>query len=257
MGHSPTEPRPNGGAWKGSAARPIEVSVKRSRFSDCSPLVVHRPVRLPGWQLTDHRGLTLTTPARTILDVCAVAKPWESQDALDSSLCGRTSSKSPTFAGFWPPKQGRDAPASACFDPSYSSMWLTARGRAVALASRFLRELRKEGLLEPVAEFRVAGPGGFVKDLDFAYPELRIGFEIDGYRIHHRKVAFDQDRESDAILLGLGWRIFRVTDAILRDPLKCERLFSSVRSALNSNSRRVNGRHVAGFTPRRHRGSGF
>ncbi len=41
--------------------------------------------------------------------------------------------------------------------------------------------------------------------LDLAYPDLRIGVELDGWCAHGGFTAFHGDRERDALLASAGW----------------------------------------------------
>jgi very-short-patch-repair endonuclease len=41
--------------------------------------------------------------------------------------------------------------------------------------------------------------------LDLAYPDMRIGIELDGWECHRSFTAFHGDRERDALLTSAGW----------------------------------------------------
>jgi very-short-patch-repair endonuclease len=47
--------------------------------------------------------------------------------------------------------------------------------------------------------------------LDFAYPDIRLGIEGDGYGTHGLREAFERDRRRDADLIALGWMVLRFT----------------------------------------------
>jgi very-short-patch-repair endonuclease len=47
--------------------------------------------------------------------------------------------------------------------------------------------------------------------LDFALPDQRIGFEVDGYAYHSDKKTFEKDRKRHRELELAGWRIVRFT----------------------------------------------
>ena len=57
-----------------------------------------------------------------------------------------------------------------------------------------------------------------VARVDLAYPEARLAIEVDGYRHHSGRRAFDRDRERDNELKALGWQVIRITHRLIRDP---------------------------------------
>jgi very-short-patch-repair endonuclease len=48
-------------------------------------------------------------------------------------------------------------------------------------------------------------------EVDFSWPEQRLIVETDGHRHHGTRAAFERDRERDALLTALGWRVVRIT----------------------------------------------
>ena len=75
---------------------------------------------------------------------------------------------------------------------------------AEALVWDAVQELRHpalEGLVlqHPLWAFRI----------DFALPDLRIGFEIDGHAYHSDKLTFDRDRRRHRHIELQGWRLVR------------------------------------------------
>jgi very-short-patch-repair endonuclease len=79
------------------------------------------------------------------------------------------------------------------------------------LEDRFRELARRAGLPQPITQYRV-GP----YRLDFAWPELRVAVETDGWATHGRRKGFEDDRARDAALLAAGWRVLRVTYRRLR-----------------------------------------
>ena len=52
------------------------------------------------------------------------------------------------------------------------------------LERRFLRLLRAAGLPEPEVQYPIRDGERLVARVDFAYPEIRLAMEVDGYRWH-------------------------------------------------------------------------
>ncbi len=53
--------------------------------------------------------------------------------------------------------------------------------------------------------------GGFVAELDFSLPHIKLDIEIDGYRDHGDPVASQHDKNRDAELARMGWAVLRFT----------------------------------------------
>lgn len=189
-----------------------------STLADTKPVpgvVVHRPRRLPDWQVTDVGGLRVTNVERTLLDLCAVCYRYECQHAMDHALMrGLTTYEALKHMEAVESKPGRTG--MRLFHQLLAERDPRLSGPGSPLARRFLEWLRSCGFPDPVAEHRIHGPYGFVKDLDFAYVDVRLGFEIDGRDAH--VANFDSDRKADTILGGMGWRIVRVTHAHIGEP---------------------------------------
>lgn len=191
---------------------PLEVSSLRGLHSP-GPLV-HRPRRLPTSQVIVVDGIRTTEPARTILDICAVARPWEAEAALDSALSDGVidwGDLRRILAA--EARRGRNGVGRLRQLMAQRSPNEKAPGSV--LATEFLSWMVREGFDRPVAEFRVYLGPGWIFDLDFAYPADKIGFEIDGYRPHRGRMNFDRDRERENLLKVEGWLIIRVTHTLL------------------------------------------
>ncbi|MFM2070234.1 MAG: hypothetical protein RLZZ623_497 [Actinomycetota bacterium] len=82
---------------------------------------------------------------------------------------------------------------------------------------------------------------GFTYELDWAYPDVLVGLEMDGYGIHMRSVgAFDDDRFRRNELENEGWQILNFTARqVQRQP---SRVVQQVRGA---PARRETHRHGA------------
>ena len=91
-----------------------------------------------------------------------------------------------------------------------------ARPGAVSRPETWTRlTLIDAGLPEPVLDHDVYDGDVFVGCVDLAYPELRIAIEYEGD--HHRLDAaqWNRDIEKHDRLAALGWRVIRVTKAML------------------------------------------
>jgi len=74
------------------------------------------------------------------------------------------------------------------------------------LEERFLELCRDHGLPRPRVNHHVEG-----RERDFVFPGHRLVVETDGWRHHHSREAFEQDRLRDAELARAGYRTLRFT----------------------------------------------
>jgi very-short-patch-repair endonuclease len=86
------------------------------------------------------------------------------------------------------------------------------------LETRLAQILRQSSLPMPEAQFRVMDGAKVIGRFDFAYPAAKLIIEVDGYRWHSGKHAWQKDRERDNALNRLGWTVLRFTAEDLRRP---------------------------------------
>jgi len=72
------------------------------------------------------------------------------------------------------------------------------------LEEQFLALCAAEGLDRPRTNVRVCG-----LEVDFLFAAERLVVEVDGYRFHRSRRAFERDRERDALLAAAGYRVLR------------------------------------------------
>jgi very-short-patch-repair endonuclease len=85
------------------------------------------------------------------------------------------------------------------------------------LEEDFLALVRERNMREPVAQYPVYVDGHLVARLDFAYPELKIGIELDGYAFHSDRLSFERDRRRLTELVNEGWHMLVFTKQQIRD----------------------------------------
>ena len=107
----------------------------------------------------------------------------------------------------WPDRIVREALARGLVRPED----VPSGGETNEFEERFRELTRRAGLPQPRAQYRL-GP----YRLDFAWPELKVAVETDGWGTHGRRRGFEDDRAKDARLMATGWRVLRVTYRRLR-----------------------------------------
>ena len=78
------------------------------------------------------------------------------------------------------------------------------------LETRLLRILVAGGLPAPAQQHRVR-VGGRSFRIDLAYPDRKLGIELDGWDVHRTRTAFDDDRARANVLVAAGWTVLRLT----------------------------------------------
>ena len=138
-------------------------------------------------------GLPVTTPLRTLIDLRGALAPGELERACAEALVRRLVTHEELEAA------RLVAPAEAA--PTRS-----------ALERRFLALVRQAGLPRPRVNETV-GP----YEIDFAWLDARVLVEVDGWRTHGHRFAFERDRARDAELAAMGYVVLRFTWRQLRD----------------------------------------
>lgn len=201
--------------WKMSEEAPVEITVPRGRTPDLSGVVVHQS-RDP-MAVVHRRRLPVTTPMRALVDLGAVVGPAAVEDALNRGLVERLFT---VAAVEWalaevarPGRRGVGALRTVL-----DRRALDERPPDGLLEPRFAQLRLRHGLPEPVFQLCVRwGPKRFV--IDFAYPDLMIAIEVDGYEKRATREAFQSDTERQTALAAMGWKVLRFTWAdVVRRP---------------------------------------
>lgn len=90
----------------------------------------------------------------------------------------------------------------------------------IALLAAFARA----GLPEPTLNHEVTTAAGVRREIDAAFVDRRLGYELDGRDWHTTPDQVDRDHVRDLELAGIGWSIHRVPARLLRTPRQLERL---------------------------------
>jgi very-short-patch-repair endonuclease len=162
----------------------LHVTVPRAGGRRRRGIVVHRSRTLKSSDVTTRLGMPVTTPSRTLRDLRRLLPQSQFAAALREA----------EFLGL---------PIGRSLSPDHARSELEAR---------FLRLCRHYRIPEPLVNARV---GRFI--VDFSWPEADLILELDGYRAHGARSAFEADRARDAELAVLGFRVVRITWRQLAD----------------------------------------
>jgi very-short-patch-repair endonuclease len=173
-------------------------------------IAVHR-MALEPFETTVLDALPVTTPARTLLDLAEIVGTHDLERAVaradglrlfDLTAVERVMEAHPARAGSR--RLARLLASQALGDGLTRS---ELEERVLALCARM-------GVQRPLVNAMVAG-----LEVDFYWPASGLVVEADSRRHHLTPIAFERDRERDAILLRHGLRVLRLTHArIVREP---------------------------------------
>jgi very-short-patch-repair endonuclease len=188
----------------------VHVTVPSNRAKSRRGIVVHRSNRLTAADVTTHRGLPVTAPARMFLDLADRHPARTVERAFDEAL-GRRLVTPAIIRETLARSAGRaGAPLlAALIDPA------RAGGVTVGEAEeRLLQLLRHANLPDPHRNARV---GPFT--VDFLWPDHQVAVEFDSFAWHAGPWSFRRDRAKDAYLKDRAIDLHRVTWAMLEDPV--------------------------------------
>jgi very-short-patch-repair endonuclease len=157
-------------------------------------LRIHRSTTLD--DTTSVRGIPVTGPLRTIVDLATVLEGRPLEHALDLA-------DQRHLVDFAELRQ-RPLPRSL---QAVLSLYAQTVTRS-ELEECFLALCDAHRLPRPMSNVIVQG-----REVDFVWQDARLIVEVDGYRYHRSPSAFEDDRERDVILSLAGWTALRFTYA--------------------------------------------
>ena len=99
------------------------------------------------------------------------------------------------------------------------------------LELKLLRLLKRHGLPEPSCQFEIRKDNMVIARVDFAYPEIRLAIEADGFRYHSGLGSWERDLDRRNELTALGWHVIHVAWHDLNE--RPRRVAEQVRRALS------------------------
>lgn len=167
-------------------------------------VVAHRSTDLSPKYVTRRRGIPVTNPMRTLVDLGAVDK-WAVADALERAVIARVCSVVAVERVLDEvARKGRRG--AGVIRRVLDDRALGQARPDGLLEARFARLVREHRLPTPVFQHRVAR-----YRVDFAYPGSMIAIEVDGFEVHASPAALQADLERQNHLVAAGWTVLRFT----------------------------------------------
>ena len=181
----------------------FEVSTPRPRRVRQPGVRVHRTVRFLEMEHTTHKGLPVTSLARTLVDLSgsmSVDQLGIATDYARRELHLTLPQLQRCVAGLYPAPGRKPTRIHAVLRARLEHHDESESG----LEMRVLRAIVAAGLPEPVQQHSV-DVGGRRRRIDLAYPALGLAIEVDGWKHHAPRSAFDADRARDNELEIINW----------------------------------------------------
>jgi very-short-patch-repair endonuclease len=195
--------------FEGFSRAGLEITHFGSRPSPMDGVVIHETSVFDVGHLTRVAEIPVTSTARTLCDLTAIARPWLVERAVDDALrrkivrladivvvaerlAGRGRHRCTVMREILDRRQPGYHPGES--DPE----------------RRIAELLVRAGLPEPTKQYQVE-VGGRRLRIDLCYPEHKIAIEYDGWEWHSGRRAFDEDRARANQLVLLGFVVLHFT----------------------------------------------
>jgi hypothetical protein len=190
-----------------------EITIPRGRTHRRDGVIVHESTDLDRTTPRVHRGVPITDPARTLLDIALRSSDRRLLAAIESARRARLTTWPELIATLLAhARRGRPGVQRLrrVLAANIDRDEITDSGfEALVLAL-----LAEHDIDRPVLHHRVIDAAGhLVAIVDLAYPELKIAIELDG-QVHLRREVFERDRPRQNRLELLGWTVLRFTWAM-------------------------------------------
>jgi hypothetical protein len=183
----------------------VEVTVPRAPRSR-SAIQVHR-TRVAADEVTAVRGIPVTTPPRTLLDLGAVVRRRALERAIDQAEALRLTD--PLCIGDVVVRH-QHRPGAAAIRAILAAGRIGAAITRSELEDRFLAFLDDHELPRPQVNLPLH-LGDATIEADCLWRAQRFIVELDGHASHATGNAFERDRARDRFLQAAGWRVVRIT----------------------------------------------
>ncbi len=187
----------------------IEISTPRSLRS--WSVVVHRVTAGDTQKVvTKKRGIPLTGIDQTLFDLGGVIPLHHLEVVLDDALNRRLTTLSSLESTVTILARSGRLGSGALRRLIKSRTGLAAIPESV-LETRLLGLLETAQVPLPTSQYEIRDGGRFVARVDFAYPDLRIAIEADGFQHHSGRNAWQGDIQRRNRLTTAGWLVLHVT----------------------------------------------
>jgi very-short-patch-repair endonuclease len=224
--------------WDIEGFTPAPVEISTTGGGSCPPkgVICHRVTSLPPGDVTRRHGIPVTTPARTLLDLGAVAGKRRVERAMHQ-LLRRGLVSVERLQRIVDEAGGRGRRGAGVLRGILKACGPAYIPPESELEALVFNLLRGSGLPMPVPQYRIRDQdGNVILRADFAFVEDWLALLIDGYSVHSDREAWYEDRRKRNAVVVLGWGVLVITyDDLCNRP---HEVVASLRKARRNARRR-------------------
>jgi hypothetical protein len=210
------------GLWE-SMASAIEISVPARRRPRRAGITVHRRTGLSQQDITTHRGVPVTTPIQTLIDLATCSTRDEVEETINAA--DKLQLTDPETLRTAVGERGREVGTAILRELLDRRTFVLTESRLERL---FLPIARRAGLPPPLTQQWING-----YRVDFYWPDLGLVVETDGLRYHRTPQQQNADRWRDQAHTAAGLTAMRFSHAQVRyEPGHVEAVLSRTASRL-------------------------
>lgn len=195
---------------------PIELSVTAARHPDLVGCLVHQSRDLAPDDVTVRRGVAVTKPARTLVDVGCVVPAWEFSESLERAVHRRLVTVA-ALRAIVERVGGRGRNGVGILRTTLDERALGATRPESVLEPLLARLCARNNIEGVVYQAELVLDGRTIRP-DFLIPDAMLVIEVDGLAVHGTREALDSDLERQNLLIAHGYLVLRYTVTHLRDP---------------------------------------
>jgi len=206
------------GVWGLHGFRALTVEVSRPASGEVAypSVVVHRAPDLRPAHVCLKRGVPVTRPARTLVDLGAVASSSFVAGCMEEWLADRVVTIDALQAAL-AEHTGKGRRGVGVLRRLLETRVLGDLRADSGVEALLAQVLARHGVPVPELHHEVRVGRAVVAELDYAYPNARVALEVDGYGVHLRsRETFENDRDRQNELEIAGWRVLRFTSPALK-----------------------------------------
>jgi very-short-patch-repair endonuclease len=188
----------------------IEIAIPSKRRVSPPGIDIRRTDLLPPGHRCTIDGIPTTAVERTLLEIAGRIPDEQVEIAIDSALRQRLTTNERVhsiveeMAG-----KGRRGVVALRRLLSARSEWTPTDS---SLETKTLRVIRDGGLPEPLIQRPLGADGRFIGRVDLYYPLDKLVIEVDSYRYHSSRIAWQHDLTRQNSLMHEGLRVLRFTE---------------------------------------------
>lgn len=181
----------------------IHVVTPGRRGPSLPGVQIHRSRILEAKDVRIRSRLPVLSPARALLDTAELVTDRQLELAFDRAIVDRIVSIGQIAELLGRTRGRRGGPLLRAQLHRQTDGPTLTRSQA---EERLLDLVRRADLPPPRVNSRIRG-----YEVDFYWPNVQFAIEVDGFRFHSTRRAFEKDRRKDQALSGAGVRTMRVT----------------------------------------------